>query len=175
MQILVVSASKYGATRGIAAAIGDELARHAHEVTVREAADAPAPAGFDAAVIGSAVYAGSWLPAAKRYVHTHAATLGGIPVWLFSCGLRAVTDPQAAAQAPYVAALVSTSGAREHVALPGSVDLRAMTWFERLVMRILKARDGDFRDWDAVRACAGRIAAALGDAGVPRSAGADTG
>ena len=42
--------------------------------------------GYDACVIGSAVYVGHWLDPARELVETHARALAGRPVWLFSSG-----------------------------------------------------------------------------------------
>ena len=59
MKVLVTAASKYGATAEIAAAIGDTIAKHGIEVTVRPMAD----------------YAGHWLKAAREFVERHADAL----------------------------------------------------------------------------------------------------
>ncbi|MGZ4566515.1 MAG: flavodoxin domain-containing protein, partial [Blastococcus sp.] len=77
MRVLVVVASKHGSTQGIAEAIADELssteAGQALGLTaVLQAAEhAPDPGGFDVVLVGSAVYAGRWLPAARDYVSAH--------------------------------------------------------------------------------------------------------
>ncbi|MCW2533045.1 MAG: Menaquinone-dependent protoporphyrinogen oxidase [Blastococcus sp.] len=67
-RVLVVVATKHGATREIAEAIVRDLAvsddGRAMRLTAlrQEAEHAPGPAGFDAVVIGSAVYAGRCRP-----------------------------------------------------------------------------------------------------------------
>jgi menaquinone-dependent protoporphyrinogen IX oxidase len=38
---------------------------------------------YDAAVLGSAVHGGRWLPAAAQFVERNAAVLHERPVWLF--------------------------------------------------------------------------------------------
>ena len=86
MRVLVTAASKYGATDEIAHAIGDTLTDAGHDTTVVAAADVAGIDGYDALVIGSAVYAGHWLDAAKQLVRTHAEALRARPVWLFSSG-----------------------------------------------------------------------------------------
>lgn len=42
--------------------------------------------GYDAAILGSAVYAGHWLKPAKELVACLAGDLSDRPVWLFSSG-----------------------------------------------------------------------------------------
>ena len=66
-RILVACATRHRSTAGIAAEIADMLRRDVPGavVDVRDAAQASEVAGYDAAVIGSAVYLGRWLPAAS--------------------------------------------------------------------------------------------------------------
>ena len=60
-RVLIVHASRHGGTAGIADRIGDVLRSEGNEVVVADAARRPDPAGFDAYVVGSGVYMGSWL------------------------------------------------------------------------------------------------------------------
>lgn len=43
----------------------------------------------------------------------------------------------------------------------GKLERSRLSFIERFVTRVVKAPEGDFRDWDAVRAWAGEIAADL--------------
>ena len=60
-KVLVVYASRHGATRGIAQRIGDVLRSEGLEVEVAPADHAAGVGTADAVVVGSAVYMGSWL------------------------------------------------------------------------------------------------------------------
>jgi menaquinone-dependent protoporphyrinogen oxidase len=84
--VLVTAASRHGATHEIAAAIVDGLRRRSVEADFRATEELASLDGYDAFVIGSAVYVGRWLDAAKDLVADHAAALAGAPVWLFSSG-----------------------------------------------------------------------------------------
>ena len=68
MSVLVTYASKHGATQQIAARIADRLRTAGLEVQVSPITATGDPAGYDALVIGSAVYFGSWLATARRFV-----------------------------------------------------------------------------------------------------------
>lgn len=57
-RILVSAGSKHGATQEIAERIGSVLKGKGHEVTVSAPADVTDLSGYDAVVLGSAVYAG---------------------------------------------------------------------------------------------------------------------
>jgi menaquinone-dependent protoporphyrinogen oxidase len=52
-------------------------------------------------------------------------------------------------------------GARDHRTFAGRIDPDALSWVERTITRMVKAPDGDFRDWEAVRAWADEIATSL--------------
>ena len=62
---LVTYASRMGGTEGIARAIADEMQRAGIDVDLRPAADVRSVTGYDAVVLGSAVYAGRWLRPAR--------------------------------------------------------------------------------------------------------------
>ena len=48
--------------------------------------DASGPSGFDAVVVGSAVYSMRWMPEATAFILAHRLALSERPVWLFSSG-----------------------------------------------------------------------------------------
>ena len=87
-RILIACATRHGSTAEIAAEIADVLRRNVPDAVVdlRDAAKAGEVAGYDAAVIGSAVYMGRWLPTARDLVEGHREVLSAMPVWLFSSG-----------------------------------------------------------------------------------------
>ena len=63
-RVLVVVASRHGGTRQIADAVAGVLWDAGFDADVEDAAGAD-PAGYDAVVLGSAVYYGRWLPSAR--------------------------------------------------------------------------------------------------------------
>jgi menaquinone-dependent protoporphyrinogen oxidase len=114
-RILVACASRHGSTAEIAAEIADVLRRDipGAAVDLRDAVQAGEVAGYDAAVIGSAVYMGRWLPAARDLVEGHREALSAMPVWLFSSG--PIGDPSVPVdELAAVMALGTAIGARGH-------------------------------------------------------------
>ncbi len=86
MRVLVVYASRHGATQGIAERIAATLGQRAIEVTVRSAEQAGDVSAYDAIVVGGAAYAFHWLKEATEFVRRNRALLASRPVWLFSSG-----------------------------------------------------------------------------------------
>ncbi len=187
---LIVHASRHGATAGIAERIGEVLDGEGIDTRVEPAANVPDPFGFDACVVGGAVYMGSWLKEGVEYLERYARTLSAMPVWLFSSGPLPSstagaapkdggpdTDPLTSALGPAdgpgsggrkrILALSAAIHVREHRVFQGAFDPsdppRAMS--ERLVRMMPSARGllppGDFRPWDLIDAWARDLAAAV--------------
>ncbi len=86
MSVLVVYASKHGATRGIAGRIAAGLRTAGCQADVRPVQDAGDLAAYDAFVIGSAAYEFHWRKEATEFVRRNTKVLADRPVWLFSSG-----------------------------------------------------------------------------------------
>ncbi len=69
MRVLVAYASRHGATRGIAERIAATLSAAGLEADVSAMRDVREPEGYDAFVLGSAVYMFRWLKDFTRFVH----------------------------------------------------------------------------------------------------------
>src|SRR3990172_8954727 len=86
MTVLVAYASKHGATEGIAMYVAERLRELGKDAEARTAEDVTDLGGVEAVVLGSAVYAGSWMKEAMELVHRSADAVALLPVWLFSSG-----------------------------------------------------------------------------------------
>jgi menaquinone-dependent protoporphyrinogen oxidase len=160
MKILVASASKHGSTAEIAGAIGERLSMDGHDVDVRPAEAVEGVAGYDAIVLGSGVYAGHWLDAAKKLIERDGAVLAARQVWLFSSG--PIGDPAKPDGEPSeVADLVARTGAVGHRVFAGKIDRHELGFAERAILAVVKAPEGDFRPWDAVHGWAVEIGGVL--------------
>lgn len=183
---LIVHASRHGATAGIAERIGEVLRSEEMEVVVAPASEQPDPAGFDAYLVGSGVYMGSWLKEGIEYLERNVETLRTRPTWFFSSGpLPSSTKERPVDEDPYggalgpaegpgsggrkkIEALAELIGVREHKILRGAFDPddppKAMS--ERLARMMPAVKDilpeGDFREWDVIDAWAKGIAEEIG-------------
>jgi menaquinone-dependent protoporphyrinogen oxidase len=179
---LIVHASRHGATQGIAERIGEVLRVEGVDTMVVPAAQEPDPAPYDAVVVGSAVYMGSWLGEGIEYLERNAATLKSRPTWIFSSGpLPGSTREQPAGDDRYGGALGPADGpgsggrkrieaaaehigVRDHRILMGAYDPtdppKAMS--ERLARMLPSVKailpEGDFREWDVIEAWARELA-----------------
>jgi menaquinone-dependent protoporphyrinogen oxidase len=160
MRVLVSAATKYGATAEIAAAIAEVLDEHGLEATMLPPEQVERVDGYDAVVVGSAVYAGHWLKPARELVERHADALAGRPVYLFSSG--PVGDPPKPEEDPVdVADLLATIGAREHRIFAGKLVRKQLSFPERAIVSALRVPEGDFRDWTEIHQWAAGIADAV--------------
>lgn len=157
MRVLVTTATKHGATAGIGHAVATALRASGVAVVELGLDQVDGLDEVDAVVLGSAVYGGHWRREARDFVHDHADELRRLPVWLFSSG--PVGDPPVPAEGPADGPEVAEAiGARDHRTFGGKLDRRHLSLGERAVARIVRTRDGDFRDWDEIARWADAIA-----------------
>ena len=161
MKVLVAAATKHGATAEIAATIGEVLRdEHGMEAAVVPPEEVATVDGYDAVVLGSAVYAGHWLAPAKELVDRAGGLLAGKPVWLFSSG--PVGDPPKPEEDPVdVAEILAATKAREHRVFAGKLDKRQLGFGEKAIVVALRVPDGDFRNWTEIKGWASQIARSL--------------
>ena len=160
MKVLVTVATRHGATGEIAQAIGDALRDQGLDPTVLEPDQVEGVDGYDAVVLGSAVYAGHWLKPARDLVARCRPALAARPVWLFSSG--PIGDPPKPEEDPVdVAELLTATSAREHRLFAGKLVRRQLAFPERAIVAALRVPDGDFRDWPEITAWAAGIATTL--------------
>jgi len=161
VSVLVISASKHGATREIAEAISRILNANGVNASSEDAGGQPEVADHAAFVVGSAVYTGRWLKDARDFVADHAAVLSTHPTWLFSSGPLGNPSKPDDAHAVDVTDVIKRTAAREHRLFSGKLDKAGLGFGERALVSSVRAVDGDYRDWNEIESWARGIAAAL--------------
>jgi menaquinone-dependent protoporphyrinogen oxidase len=159
--ILIAYATKHGSTAGIARRIADRLSERGHEVEARSVDEADRIDHVEAVVLGSAVYAGSWRNEAVAFVERHDRELRRLPVWLFSSGPLGEDVDDLEEQPRQLDDIRRSIGPRDHRVFFGALDMRALSFGERMIVKAMKAPVGDFRDWDAIDVWADEISTAL--------------
>ena len=163
VNVVVAFSSKHGSTAEIAWRIAGRLRLAGLQSDVFEVSEQPDPAAYDAVVLGSAVYVGSWRREAARFAREHAPALATRPLWLFSSGPLAETSLE---EPKPVAELRAELQPRDHRIFQGALVRSRLSLPERLVMAVIASRmkkdlAGDFREWDQIDAWADGIASEL--------------
>jgi menaquinone-dependent protoporphyrinogen oxidase len=170
-RVLVTAASGHGSTTEIARVIGLTLADRQLAVDIVPPAVVDSVEGYDAVIMGSAVYGGHWLTPAKNLAIQFHDSLAARPVWLFSSGpvgdacgeLVHSTDPEPAD----VTRIRQAIGARDHRMFAGKVDPQALSAAQRASLLVHHRMGGDSRDWTVIAQWADSIAADLKRAPAP--------
>jgi menaquinone-dependent protoporphyrinogen oxidase len=169
VSVLVAYASKHGATGAIAERIADVLRERGVPAEARAINAVTTPADYDAFVIGSAAYGGSWVTDAISFIERNQSLLANCPVWLFSSGLLGgqPTDPAGRdlrnIRVPRDLARIATAThVRDHRLLPGARNHQKLDVCDLMVWGLPRNRrlliEGDFRDWPEVESWAAGIA-----------------
>jgi menaquinone-dependent protoporphyrinogen oxidase len=161
--VLVAVASKYGATEEIAEGIAGALVQAGLDTKVARVAEVGEGdlAGYEAVVLGSAVYAGRWLEPARTFAEERGGELASRPTWLFSSGPIGDPPRPAPEESVDVEAIVTATGAREHRVFAGKLDRSRLSFGEKALVVAFRAKEGDFRDWDEIAAWGAEIARSL--------------
>jgi menaquinone-dependent protoporphyrinogen oxidase len=158
MAVLVAYASKHGSTQGIAERIAEQLRQLGIQAEARPMDAVEDPESYEAFVIGSAVYYGSWLKEATEWVHRNQAVLAGLPGWLFSSGPLGTEVKDAEQQPKEIAEFQQAIRPRDQRIFFGALDHSKLSFAERMMAKAVRAPAGDFRDWEAIEAWAASIA-----------------
>jgi menaquinone-dependent protoporphyrinogen oxidase len=157
MKVLVTAGSKHGATYGIAEHIAKTLIDRSFQVELLDPVAVTDLAGYDAVVLGSAVYAGNWREDAIEFSERFSASLQTLPVWIFSSGPLGDRADDVSKLNQMDAPMEST-GARSHTWFDGKLIKEDLSFGERAVVKMVRAPFGDFRDWDDIEAWANNVA-----------------
>src|SRR5690349_10205290 len=115
----------------IAERIAGALRMHGLAADVAEVEQVTDVTRYDAFVIGSAVYVGSWLKPAVEFVRRHQPTLAERPVWLFSSGPLGPEGVSPRELPKQIAEIERLTHPREHRIFSGKLDSSDLSFLER--------------------------------------------
>jgi menaquinone-dependent protoporphyrinogen oxidase len=163
-RVLVTASSRHGSTAEMAEVITRTLVEAGVDATCREPDDVQSLDGFDAVVMGSAVYVGRWLEPAKGLVERVRPQLANRSVWLFSSGPLGVPAKPEGDPAD-VEAIRAATGAVDHRVFAGRLEADGLGLGEKLVVKGVRAPYGDYRPWAEITEWTHGIARQLQSAG----------
>jgi len=158
-KVLVTYASKYGSTGGVADAIGKELCTKdmaADTVLIKNAGNI---SSYQGVVIGSAIYMGNWMPEAVDFVKNNRDILRQVPVayFLVCMTLSQPTEKNRTKVLSYMDPLLKAVPEIKPIGIgtfAGALDYKNLSWLNKKIMKSKGSPEGDFRDWNAIRAWA---------------------
>lgn len=163
-RVLVIYATRFGSTRGVAERIASRLTRAGHQVDLRPCEEA-AVDHYDAVVLGSPVFNQRWLPEADSFLHESAGALAARPVWLFSVGTfgddKPLIGPLMRREPRNIEDIMRATAALDHRVFAGVIDRHQWPLGSRLFYHALGGRLGDNRNWGAIDAWADSIGESL--------------
>ena len=168
---LIAYASRAGSTAEVAEAVGVVLREHGIDADVRSVKDVADLAGYDALILGSAIWAGKPLPEMRRFVADHGDAMAGMPVAYFIlCDLlREDTPANRQTAVGYLTPLRELHEPVSEGLFAGRRDFSKVHPFLSWVLKhVLRLVEGDFRDWDQIRAWAATVAAQFTQEAPPR-------
>ena len=164
MPLLVVYASRRGATAEIAARIATRLVDSGASVDLRRVDEVETLDAYDAVVLGAPVYDQSWPPEANAFVARNREALAARPLWLFSVGsfgdTKRLLGPLTHKEPKGIGEIRAEIGAREYRVFQGVIQKHQWPFWSRLFFQAFGGRFGDHRDWPTIDAWAAQIAVA---------------
>ncbi len=158
-RILVAYASKYGSTGGVADAIGKELCSKEMAADVALIRNAGNLSSYRGVVIGSAIYMGKWMSEAADFVKENKDALSKVPVAYFLVGMTLArpTEENRAKALSCMDPILKAVPEIKPVSIgtfAGAMDYNNLSWINKKILKSKGTPEGDFRDWNVIRAWA---------------------
>jgi menaquinone-dependent protoporphyrinogen oxidase len=153
-KVLVTFASKYGSTAELASEIAEMLMAAGIRTDLKPVSEVSSLEDYDALVIGSAIYIGQWRKEAVSFINNRKEELANKKVWVFSTGPTGEGDPVELLKGWKYPEKVT--GAIEKIkpvdikVFHGSLNKAKLNKLEQMAVKMVKAPEGDFRDWEKV-------------------------
>jgi menaquinone-dependent protoporphyrinogen oxidase len=162
-KILVTYGSRAGSTAEIADAIAQQLCTSGWTVELRPANEIDSVDGYTAAIVGSAVRYGKWLPEVIEFIDRHRSSLQKIPVAYFTVCMKAADQSPKSMQdlEQYSSAARVRVEPKTETFFAGKIDLAKLSFFEGLIVRAVGSPIADLRDWAQIRGWAIGLAQTL--------------
>ena len=158
-KILVAYTSQYGSTGGVAEAIGKELCGKGAKVDVCLMKNVKNLSSYPGVVVGSAIFRGKWMPEAVNFVKANAEVMSRIPVAYFMVcmTMHQPGEDNRRKVLAYLDPVLQTISQVKPVDIEpfaGVMNYSNLSWFNKKIIISKGVPEGDFRNWEAIRAWA---------------------
>lgn len=158
-KILIAYASQYGSTGGVAEAIGKELCSKGAKADILLMRNVKNLSSYQGVVVGSAIFRGKWMPEAVDFVKANAEILHQVPVayFLVCMTLHQPSEENRRIALSYFDAVLQTIPQVKPVDIEpfaGAMHYSNLSWLNKKIIQSKGVTEGDFRDWEAIRAWA---------------------
>jgi menaquinone-dependent protoporphyrinogen oxidase len=159
-RILIAYASKAGSTAEIAMKMGEALTKGGRAVDVLPVAKVTGLEAYSAVILGSAIRIGKVLPEAMKFLQANQAALAHktFSTFIVCMTLQEDTEDNRQTVNAYLDPVRALVKPASEGMFAGVMDGGKLPLFERLMMKAMKAPQGDFRKWDSILAWAGAAA-----------------
>ncbi|OUD14131.1 flavodoxin domain-containing protein [Thioflexithrix psekupsensis] len=162
-KILLTYASRGGSTQGVAHAIGAELVKQGLTLDIRYLLDVKDIKPYDVVIIGAPIRMGHWLSEAQQFLTVHQNVLKNKKVALFvvCMTLHEDTPENRAKVLGMMQPTLALVDSIDTGLFAGAMRPTKLKFFWRLLARITHVPEGDFRDYEIIRAWARGLASKL--------------
>ena len=161
MKVLIAWSSRHGSTREVAAAVAETLEQEGLPAELRRADEVASLEGYDAVVLGTALYMGRPQAEARTFLRRHARGLRTLPFAAFALGPGKEADFESSREQLAKALAHAKAEPAVTEVFGGAIDPKALRFpFNRM-------EAVDLRDWEAIRAWARSLARVLAGTATP--------
>jgi len=161
--VLVAYATRHSSTAGIADNISDVLCGLNHKVDLRYVENVSSIEGYDAVIVGSAIYEFNLLPVAVEFIDRFKLPLASMPVaYFFGCaGLKEDTPENQEGVLIYINPVLTNYPDIVPVDIGrfgGGIDFSRLNDFEKMIVNFIGVTESeDWRNWEKIGAWAEKV------------------
>jgi menaquinone-dependent protoporphyrinogen oxidase len=158
--ILVAYGSKSGSTAEIAEFMASELVKKGFAVDLKPAKDVESVDEYKTVIVGGPIWAGSWPGPVTDFIKNNKDTLKEKKVAYFLTCLSLTEDKEESrkAEEKYLEKERAMVEPISEGRFAGKMDSSKLNFFFKIMMKMMKAKDADHRDWEKIKEWVSEVA-----------------